>query len=97
MDGNPTAFAAGDKVLPKPSLDKARRPHSGANAASRCSAAGGFGADRETTMKPDENTGAGRTLHYVSVFNPDVLPFKRMSAFDAVDDDVHAARQRAPC
>ena len=26
------------------------------------------------------------TLHYVSVFNPDVLPFKRMSVFDAVDD-----------
>ena len=30
------------------------------------------------------NTGADSTLHYASVFNPDVLPFKRMSAFDAV-------------
>src|SRR5207237_6589636 len=27
------------------------------------------------------------TLHYVSVFNPDVLPFKRMSALDDVHDD----------
>src|SRR5205807_5607857 len=35
-------------------------------------------------MTPDENTGPDQTLHYQSVFNPDVLPFKRMSAFDTV-------------
>jgi hypothetical protein len=85
-DGNPTAFAAGDKVLPKPSLDKAAPPpHSGTNSEPVLGTRD-FGADRDTTMKPDENTGSDGTLHYVSVFNPDVLPFKRMSVFDAVDD-----------
>lgn len=38
-------------------------------------------------MKPDRNTGPDRTLHYVSVFNPDVLPWKRMSALDEIGDD----------
>src|SRR4029079_12565057 len=41
----------------------------------------------QTSMTPDGNTGPESTLHYVSVFNPDVLPFKRMSALDAVGDD----------
>jgi transglutaminase-like putative cysteine protease len=87
--GNPAAFAAGDKVLPKPALDKAApgktEPVLGK---------GGFAADRQTDMRPDENTGPDAALHYVSVFNPDVLPFKRMSAFDAVSDDenLHVAR-----
>lgn len=79
--GNPTAFAAGDKVLPKPSQDRA------AQHGEPVLGQGGFAADRQTAMRPDENTGADSTLHYVSVFNPDVLPFKRMSAFDAVADD----------
>jgi hypothetical protein len=38
-------------------------------------------------MKPDSNTGPDGTLHYESVFNPDVLPFKRMSSFDTVAED----------
>ena len=85
----PTAIAAGDKLLPKPSLDTSPRtpgePVLGTN---------GFAADRQTSMKPDDNTGPDGTLHYVSVFNPDVLPFKRMSAFDQVGDDytLHVAR-----
>ena len=77
---NPTAIAAGDKVLPKPSLEpggKKSEPVLGTKQ---------FGADRETVMRPDENTGPDSTLHYQSVFNPDVLPFKRMSAMDAVND-----------
>jgi transglutaminase-like putative cysteine protease len=78
---NPTAFAAGDKVLPKPSIDQPDRkvgePVLGTKQ---------FGADRDTVMRPDENTGPDSTLHYASVFNPDVLPFKRMSAFDKVDE-----------
>jgi len=83
---NPTAIAAGDKVLPKPSLDSA--PSSGGGgSAEPVLGKGGFAADRKTTMPPDENTGADNTLHYVSVFNPDVLPFKRMSAFDGIGDD----------
>jgi hypothetical protein len=81
--GNPAAFTAGDKVLPKPPLDRpsthpADEPVLGN---------GGFAADRRTTMTPDGNTGPDATLHYVSVFNPDVLPFKRMSALDGVADD----------
>jgi hypothetical protein len=82
---NPSAIAAGDKVLPKPSLDKPSG--GGAGSAEPVLGKGGFAADRSTSMKPDENTGPDSTLHYVSVFNPDVLPFKRMSTFDAVGDD----------
>ncbi|HEX3762938.1 MAG TPA: transglutaminase domain-containing protein [Kofleriaceae bacterium] len=81
--GNPAAFAAGDKVLPRPPADRpgARTPDE------PVLGNGGFAADRRTTMTPDGNTGPDATLHYVSVFNPDVLPFKRMSALDGVADD----------
>jgi hypothetical protein len=81
--GNPAAFTAGDKVLPRPALD---RP-TGRPADEPVLGDPGFAADRRTTMTPDGNTGPDATLHYVSVFNPDVLPFKRMSALDGVSDD----------
>ncbi len=79
--GMPAAIFSGDKIIPKPALgdpDKAPKDEP-------VLGSGGFGADRQTQMKPDDKTGQDGTLHYVSVFNPDVLPFKRMSAFDAVD------------
>ncbi|HVK85639.1 MAG TPA: transglutaminase domain-containing protein [Kofleriaceae bacterium] len=80
---NPAAFTAGDKVLPRPSTDQpASAPKD-----KPVLGAGGFGADRDTKMTPDSNTGPDGTLHYVSVFNPDVLPFKRMSALDAATPD----------
>ena len=82
--GNPAAIAAGDKVLPKPSTE---RPDPGRKNGEPVLGQGGFAADRQTEMKPDANTSADNTLHYVSVFNPDVLPFKRMSVFDAVGPD----------
>jgi hypothetical protein len=78
---NPAAFTSGDKVLPEPSQDSAmgdQEPVLGT---------GSFSADRDTETSLDDHTGADSTLHYVSVFNPDVLPFKRMSAMDAVRDD----------
>lgn len=79
---NPTAFAAGDKILVKPSADQpdAKLPASVGQQP-------GFSVDRQTEMKPDKNTSSDGVLHYVSVFNPDVLPFKRMSVFDAVAPD----------
>ncbi|HEY4240724.1 MAG TPA: transglutaminase domain-containing protein [Kofleriaceae bacterium] len=82
--GNPTAFTAGDKVLPHPAMeqkpgeDSKGEPVLGSH---------GFAADRETTAKGDYSTESDPTLHYASVFNPDVLPFKRMSALDGVADD----------
>jgi transglutaminase-like putative cysteine protease len=82
--GNPAAFAAGDKVLPKPPIDK---PSSAPAKAEPVLGTTGFAVDRQTSMRPDGNTERDATLHYVSVFNPDVLPFKRMSALDAVGDD----------
>ncbi|HEY5951072.1 MAG TPA: hypothetical protein VIV40_36525 [Kofleriaceae bacterium] len=86
---NPSAIAAGDKTLVKPSLDA-----KSTNPAEPVLGKGGFAADRQTSMKPDDNTGPDGTLQYVSVFNPDVLPFKRMTTFDAVGDDftLHVAR-----
>jgi Transglutaminase-like superfamily len=82
--GNPAAFAAGDKVLPKPAVD---RPSTAPAKGEPVLGTTGFAADRQTSMKPDGNTGPDTTLHYVSVFNPDVLPFKRMSALDGVGED----------
>ena len=82
--GNPAALTAGDKVLPRPSAERPGTPPPGGEPVL---GNGGFAADRQTTMKPDGNTGPEATLHYVSVFNPDVLPFKRMSALDGVADD----------
>jgi transglutaminase-like putative cysteine protease len=82
--GNPAAFAAGDKVLPKPPVDK---PSATPSKSEPVLGAGGFAADRQTSMKPDGDTGPENTLHYVSVFNPDVLPFKRMSALDGMTED----------
>jgi len=82
--GNPAAFAAGDKVLPKPPADK---PSATPAKGEPVLGGGGFAADRQTSMTPDGNTGPDATLHYVSVFNPDVLPFKRMSSLDGIADD----------
>jgi hypothetical protein len=86
---NPSAISAGDKTLVKPSLDT--KP---ATPSEPVLGKGGFAADRQTSMKPDDNTGPDGTLQYVSVFNPDVLPFKRMTTFDAVGDDytLHVSR-----
>ena len=78
----PAAFTAGDKVIPRPAEKSASKsagdPVLGTNQ---------FAADRATTMKPDSNTGPDGTLHYISVFNPDVIPFKRMSSLDGAADD----------
>ena len=78
---NPSAFAYGTKILPA--------PKSGASPAEAEPVYGrnGFAADRFTEMKPDEDTRGDESLQYVSVFNPSVLPFKRMSAMDSVRDD----------
>ncbi len=77
---NPAAFTAGDKVLPEPAMDPA-------GAGEPVLGRDGFAADRATETRPDYQTGPDSALHYVSVFNPDVLPFKRMSAMDRVRDD----------
>jgi transglutaminase-like putative cysteine protease len=79
---NPSAISAGDKTLVKPSLDT--RPSTPSEPVLGTS---DFAADRQTSMQPDDNTGPDGTLQYVSVFNPDVLPFKRMTCFDAVAED----------
>lgn len=86
---NPEGFASGDKLLPEPELAP---KESGEGVYGRS----GFSTDRQTESKPDTQTGTDGTLHYVSVFNPDVLPFKRMSSFDGVADDYTAViRSRA--
>ncbi len=79
---NPDAIFAGDKTLPEPA-DRGTSPQNGEPVLG----SGSVAADRATEQKPDLNTGSDGTLHYVSVFNPDVLPFKRMSALDGVRDD----------
>jgi len=43
--------------------------------------------DRQTFAQPDRNTDSDGQLHYSEVFNPSVVPFKRMSALDEVGPD----------
>ncbi len=80
---NPEGFASGNKLLPEPELAPKER---GEEVFGR----DGFSTDRQTSARPDYQTGSDGTLHYVSVFNPDVMPFKRMSALDGVADDYTA-------
>jgi transglutaminase-like putative cysteine protease len=77
---NPIAFPAGDKLLPEPELEPTtnQEPVFGDKSAA---------TDRQTEDTPDRNTGPDSTLHYVAVFNPDVVPFKRLSALDTVRED----------
>jgi transglutaminase-like putative cysteine protease len=86
---NPEGFASGNKLLPEPELAPKDR---GEEVYGR----EGFSTDRQTESRPDYQTGTDGTLHYVSVFNPDVMPFKRMSSLDGVADDYTAIiRSRA--
>lgn len=78
---NPAAFAYRSKILPAPALEASP------NGSDPVYGQGGLGADRFTEANPDTQTGADDALQYVGVFNPSVLPFKRMSALDSVRDD----------
>ncbi|HUH05605.1 MAG TPA: transglutaminase domain-containing protein [Kofleriaceae bacterium] len=78
---NPAAFEDKGKILPEPSGDPARSGNEPVHGTKD------FAADRQTETTPDRNTGPDGTLHYVTVFNPSVIPFKRMSSLDAVRDD----------
>ncbi len=78
---NPTAIRDDNKILPEP--EASPEPASEEPILGRT----GFGADRRTENIPDVQTGGDDALHYVEVFNPSVVPFKRMSALDAVRDD----------
>ncbi len=78
---NPTAIASQDKLLPEPNA--AAKPGKSEPVHGR----GGFGADRQTESKADYATGADNELHYIEVFNPSIVPFKRMSALDSVRED----------
>jgi len=78
---NPPGFRMGGRVLPAPATKQppgSNEPVLGQS---------GFAVDRDTTLTPDRNTGADSTLHYVEIFNPSIVPFKRMSALDGVRDD----------
>jgi hypothetical protein len=77
---NPTAIGTGTRLLPEPSTRQPRQSdeilHGG----------GSYAGDRLTEWNPDYETGSDDTLQYVEVFNPAVIPFKRMTALDAVDN-----------
>ena len=78
---NPSAFAYRNKILPAPQTGPQpleAEPVHGRD---------GFAVDRITQTKPDKATSSDDTLQYVEVFNPAVLPFKRMSALDSVGSD----------
>jgi hypothetical protein len=76
---NPPAIRQGGKLIvepPKSPEQKAGEPVIGPTS-----------PDRQTSAEPDYRTNADGTLHYSEVFNPSVVPFKRMSALDDVARD----------
>jgi transglutaminase-like putative cysteine protease len=77
---NPTAIEAGAKLLPQPRLNAGAGDEPVHGRA-------GFATDRDTLARADDQTSADGTLRYAEVFNPSVVPFKRMSAFDAIGAD----------
>lgn len=78
---NPTAIASQDKLLAAPN------PGEAAASTEPVLGRGGFGADRQTETKLDYYTGADNQLRYIEAYNPSIVPFKRMSAMDAVTTD----------
>jgi hypothetical protein len=77
---NPPAIRSEDKILVEPTSSEPQKAEEVVHGER------GIAADRETEARPDYLTGADGTLHYSEVFNPSVVPFKRMSALDAVND-----------
>jgi hypothetical protein len=75
---NPAAVRNGTRLVPEPPKSQPRQSGEPVHGTTD------FGADRETQTRPDYATGSDSTLHYTEVFNPAVLPFKRMSALDGV-------------
>jgi hypothetical protein len=78
---SPTAIRQDQKILSQPSLTQP------AGADEVVHGRKGFAADRQTEARPDYATRGDGTLHYSEVFNPSIVPFKRMSALDTVRDD----------
>jgi hypothetical protein len=78
---NPAAIRHGGKLLPEPDKQRDRQPKEPVHGR------GGFAADRDTQWTPDDKTGSDGTLRYVEVFNPAILPFKRMTVLDAARAD----------
>jgi transglutaminase-like putative cysteine protease len=79
---NPTAIGAGSKILPEPST---REPRQDGEILHGRRGKGSYAGDRLTSWNPDYQTSSDGTLEYVEVFNPSIVPFKRMTALDAVD------------
>tara|TARA_R110002096_G_scaffold44526_13_gene120645 strand:+ start:268333 stop:270078 length:1746 start_codon:yes stop_codon:yes gene_type:complete len=84
---NPTAIASQDKLLSEP--DDENKAANGEPVHGRK----GFGADRQTETRADYFTGADNELHYVEVFNPSIVPFKRMTSLDSIRADYSLALQ----
>lgn len=78
---NPAAIGTGEKILPEPQPSEPPAPEE------PVMGQGNFGADRETELAPDNNTGPDPRLAYVEAFNPSVVPFKRLTSLGAVRED----------
>ncbi len=78
---NPAAIGTGEKILPEPPPSEPPAPEEPVMGRDN------FGADRETQLAADANTGADPRLAYVEAFNPSVVPFKRLTSLGAVRDD----------
>lgn len=76
---NPLAISVQGKILPEPKPTQ-KGPKEITHGTKE------FGADRQTEWNPDYTTGADGTLRYVAVYNPSVLPFKRLTVLDRVND-----------
>ncbi len=88
---NPTAIRSNGKVLVQPPVTEPAADDEITHGSKD------FGADRDTELRPDYLTQQDGTLHYAEVYNPSVVPFKRMSVLDSVRPDYTLyTRDRVP-
>jgi hypothetical protein len=71
----PKALKAGKHALPRPSFSEVGRTQR-------------IRADRQSSISPDRTTTQDGRLQYKAIFNPSVVPFKRITAMDAVDSSL---------
>ncbi|PIE18463.1 MAG: hypothetical protein CSA65_04945 [Proteobacteria bacterium] len=76
----PEAIRGDDRLLPRPQLSKGRARDEQLLGERQA-------MDRSTSLAPDRKTIHDGQLRYAASFNPSVVPFKRLTAYDAVGAD----------
>jgi transglutaminase-like putative cysteine protease len=80
----PSSIRTEDRTLPQPDTSTTVAP-------GERTLGEGVKPDRSTSLQIDRSTQREGVLHYNAEFNPEVVPFKRMTSFDAVEESYRLA------